>query len=106
MGSLVESDGNVTRYGPLAQLVAHLHDTQGVVGSSPARPTLLTSDDNALRAEIVNGVWINDQPDDHVQDQGWAKPTSGKSLNKPLGCLWAVGVPPNGITGIVRRPKA
>ena len=26
-------------YGPLAQLVAHLHDTQGVVGSSPARPT-------------------------------------------------------------------
>ncbi len=28
-----------TAYGPLAQLVAHLHDTQGVVGSSPARPT-------------------------------------------------------------------
>ena len=25
--------------GPLAQLVAHLHDTQGVVGSSPARRT-------------------------------------------------------------------
>jgi len=36
---LIELDGNVARYGPLAQLVAHLHDTQGVVGSSPARPT-------------------------------------------------------------------
>ena len=32
--------GIVPRYGPLAQLVAHLHDTQGVVGSSPARPTV------------------------------------------------------------------
>src|SRR5580700_2536791 len=31
--------GNVHTHGPLAQLVAHLHDTQGVVGSSPARPT-------------------------------------------------------------------
>src|SRR5665213_1277162 len=31
--------GNVDPHGPLAQLVAHLHDTQGVVGSSPARPT-------------------------------------------------------------------
>ena len=31
--------GIVDRLGPLAQLVAHLHDTQGVVGSSPARPT-------------------------------------------------------------------
>src|ERR1700722_5194194 len=31
--------GMVPPYGPLAQLVAHLHDTQGVVGSSPARPT-------------------------------------------------------------------
>ena len=27
--------------GPLAQLVAHLHDTQGVRGSSPLRPTTL-----------------------------------------------------------------
>ncbi len=26
-------------YGPLAQLVAHLHDAQGVTGSSPVRPT-------------------------------------------------------------------
>ena len=25
--------------GPLAQLVAHLHDAQGVTGSSPVRPT-------------------------------------------------------------------
>ena len=25
--------------GPLAQLVAHLHDAQGVRGSSPLRPT-------------------------------------------------------------------
>jgi hypothetical protein len=31
--------GTVRCLGPLAQLVAHLHDTQGVVGSSPARPT-------------------------------------------------------------------
>src|ERR1700681_4115642 len=31
--------GNVLTHGPLAQLVAHLHDTQGVVGSSPERPT-------------------------------------------------------------------
>ena len=26
--------------GPLAQLVAHLHDAQGVRGSSPLRPTI------------------------------------------------------------------
>ena len=38
-GPVGRADGNVARYGPLAQLVAHLHDTQGVVGSSPARPT-------------------------------------------------------------------
>ncbi len=31
--------GIVIAVGPLAQLVAHLHDAQGVVGSSPARPT-------------------------------------------------------------------
>ncbi len=31
--------GIVDAVGPLAQLVAHLHDAQGVVGSSPARPT-------------------------------------------------------------------
>ena len=31
--------GIVVGDGPLAQLVAHLHDAQGVVGSSPARPT-------------------------------------------------------------------
>jgi hypothetical protein len=31
--------GIVVAVGPLAQLVAHLHDAQGVVGSSPARPT-------------------------------------------------------------------
>jgi hypothetical protein len=30
-------------YGPLAQLVAHLHDAQGVTGSSPVRPTRTTS---------------------------------------------------------------
>ena len=30
--------------GPLAQLVAHLHDAQGVRGSSPLRPTTLTRD--------------------------------------------------------------
>ena len=29
-------------HGPLAQLVAHLHDTQGVRGSSPLRPTRVT----------------------------------------------------------------
>ena len=31
--------GRVTAEGPLAQLVAHLHDAQGVTGSSPVRPT-------------------------------------------------------------------
>ncbi len=31
--------------GPLAQLVARLHDTQEVVGSSPARPTGVMSRD-------------------------------------------------------------
>ena len=31
--------GRVVWYGPLAQLVAHLHDAQGVRGSSPLRPT-------------------------------------------------------------------
>ena len=31
--------GRVCRHGPLAQLVAHLHDAQGVRGSSPLRPT-------------------------------------------------------------------
>jgi len=31
--------GNVRGSGPLAQLVAHLHDAQGVTGSSPVRPT-------------------------------------------------------------------
>src|SRR5208282_5142803 len=31
--------GNVVAHGPLAQLVAHLHDAQGVRGSSPLRPT-------------------------------------------------------------------
>src|SRR5438132_6405050 len=30
---------NVRFHGPLAQLVAHLHDAQGVGGSSPSRPT-------------------------------------------------------------------
>jgi hypothetical protein len=39
--------GSVIPHGPLAQLVAHLHDTQGVVGSSPARPT---------RKDQVNGT--------------------------------------------------
>ena len=29
----------VVAHGPLAQLVAHLHDAQGVGGSSPSRPT-------------------------------------------------------------------
>ena len=33
------ADGRVARKGPLAQLVAHLHDAQGVRGSSPLRPT-------------------------------------------------------------------
>jgi hypothetical protein len=37
-GRLGRSD-IVVADGPLAQLVAHLHDAQGVVGSSPARPT-------------------------------------------------------------------
>jgi len=37
-GSGVRS-GNVRGSGPLAQLVAHLHDAQGVTGSSPVRPT-------------------------------------------------------------------
>src|SRR5450759_2890698 len=31
--------GIVLLHGPLAQLVAHLHDAQGVTGSSPVRPT-------------------------------------------------------------------
>ena len=31
--------GRVDAHGPLAQLVAHLHDAQGVRGSSPLRPT-------------------------------------------------------------------
>ena len=31
------------RRGPLAQLVAHLHDAQGVTGSSPVRPTTVMS---------------------------------------------------------------
>jgi hypothetical protein len=32
-------DTVASRRGPLAQLVAHLHDAQGVTGSSPVRPT-------------------------------------------------------------------
>ena len=35
------SSGIVVPHGPLAQLVAHLHDAQGVRGSSPLRPTNL-----------------------------------------------------------------
>jgi hypothetical protein len=36
-------DGRVeTLRGRWRSLVAHLHDTQGVAGSSPARPTVLT----------------------------------------------------------------
>ncbi len=31
--------GTLQIHGPLAQLVAHLHDAQGVTGSSPVRPT-------------------------------------------------------------------
>ena len=35
----ISAGGRVTPKGPLAQLVAHLHDAQGVTGSSPVRPT-------------------------------------------------------------------
>ncbi len=42
------SGGRVWENGPLAQLVAHLHDTQGVRGSSPLRPTI----ESQLRGEI------------------------------------------------------
>ena len=35
------SGGRVAGEGPLAQLVAHLHDAQGVTGSSPVRPTIV-----------------------------------------------------------------
>jgi predicted RNase H-like HicB family nuclease len=35
----VSPGGRVIMEGPLAQLVAHLHDAQGVRGSSPLRPT-------------------------------------------------------------------
>ena len=48
--------GIVLVHGPLAQLVAHLHDTQGVVGSSPARPT---------KKSLVRSFWpgILSRPD-------------------------------------------
>src|ERR1035437_3346826 len=42
--------GIVLVHGPLAQLVAHLHDTQGVVGSSPARPTRKDQVNSTMRA--------------------------------------------------------
>jgi len=45
------SGGSVDRDGPLAQLVAHLHDAQGVTGSSPVRPTLTTEVDDLMRAK-------------------------------------------------------
>ena len=37
--SAIWPGGRVRMEGPLAQLVAHLHDAQGVTGSSPVRPT-------------------------------------------------------------------
>ena len=38
--------------GPLAQLVAHLHDAQGVRGSSPLRPTQRNATCTSTSAKI------------------------------------------------------
>ena len=64
--------------GPLAQLVAHLHDTQGVRGSSPLRPT---DRDGARAASSIEGSEERRSPR--------TSSSSGERLHKPALPLFA-----------------
>src|SRR5665811_1686804 len=60
--------GIVLLHGPLAQLVAHLHDAQGVTGSSPVRPTRY-----------------------FFQNSTFSEPKRGSSRGESSGYRWLMG---------------
>ena len=66
-------------YGPLAQLVAHLHDAQGVTGSSPVRPTRTTRVMERMSTFVDNPVgavpeFVQQPVRKETQTEVWVQP--------------------------------